>query len=126
MVWALGQSMACQSTLSWDAAPAALAAVLCFASSVCLPNALVTKDPLEVSPLAREASASIRSITKRLSLAPSSPTPTSSGFPYGSLSLTGGVWAYHVPYRYHLNGLGPACSPVVVLSTVRHKGVAYT
>jgi len=56
---------------------------------------------MEVSPLAREAQASIRSITKRLLLAPSSHTPTPISFPYGSLSLTGGVWAYHVPYRYH-------------------------
>jgi hypothetical protein len=56
---------------------------------------------MEVSPLAREALASIRSITQRPSLAPSSPTPTPIGFPYGSLSLAGDVWAYHVPYRYH-------------------------
>jgi hypothetical protein len=55
---------------------------------------------MEVSPLAREAQASIRSITNRLLLAPSSHTPTPISFPYGSLSLTGGVWAYHVPSRY--------------------------
>jgi len=56
---------------------------------------------MEVSPLACEAAASIRSITERPSLAPSSHTPTPIGFPYGSLSLAGGVWAYHVPYQYH-------------------------
>src|SRR4029453_16969165 len=118
--------MACQSILSWEAAPAAVAAVICFASSVCFPNALVTKDPMEVSPLAREAQASIRFITNRPSLAPSSHTPTPISFPYGSLSLTGGVWAYHVPYRYHMNGVGPACSPMVILSTVRKEEIAYT
>jgi hypothetical protein len=63
-------------------------------------GSLVMKDQMEVSPLAREAQASIRSITDRLLLAPSSHTPTPISFPYGSLSFTGGVWAYHVPYRY--------------------------
>jgi len=35
----------------------------------------------------------------------------------GLLSLAGGQWAYHVP-RMHPDGLGPACSPVVVSSTL--------
>jgi len=112
--------------LSWEAAPAAIAAVICFASLICFPNTLVTKDPMEVSPLACETYASIRSVTKRPSLAPSSHTPTPIGFPYGSRSFAGGVWAYHVPYRYLMNGLGPACSPMVVLSTVRNEELAYT
>jgi hypothetical protein len=45
--------MADQLTLSWKAAPAAMAAVICLASLIGLPSSLVTKDPREVSPLAR-------------------------------------------------------------------------
>ena len=48
--------MACQSTAVVGSRTSRIAAVICFASSVCLPSSLVTKDPMEVSPLAREAS----------------------------------------------------------------------
>ena len=34
------------------------------------------------------------------------------GSPYGSLSLTGEIRAYHVPHEYPLDELGSACPPV--------------
>ena len=126
MVWALGQSMACQSTGSWEAAPAALAAVLCFASSVRLPSTLAMKDQMEVSPLAREVpglypfdyetafACSIFPYPHAYRL------PLRVAFPHGR--RVGLPRSVSVP----LNGLGPACSPVIVLSTVRNEGLAYT
>src|SRR5215510_6595270 len=53
------QSMACHSTVSWEAAPATFSAwavsvvVICLASSVGWPGDLVTKDQTEVCPLSR-------------------------------------------------------------------------
>src|SRR5712691_1481933 len=99
--------MACQSTTPWEAAPAERAAVICFASCVRLPSALVRKDQMEVSPLARGVDTPIRSITERRSLSPSSHTPTPIRSPYGWLSLAGDVWAYHVPGPYHRMGEVP-------------------
>src|SRR5215210_1575749 len=118
--------MACQSTSAWEAAPAALAAVICFASCVCLSSALVTKDPMEVSPLAREAF-SLYPFDYETAFACSIVPyphayrlPLRVAFPHGR--RVGLPRSESVP----LNGVGPACSPVVVLSTVRNKGVAYT
>ena len=56
---------------------------------------------MEVSPLAREA-CYLYPLHYRAAFACSilhTPTPLSS--PYGSLSLAGDVWAYHVPHEYH-------------------------
>jgi len=92
--------LGCQRALQREAAPAIFIAVICFASSVGLADSLVTRHQREVSPLARGARAPIHSITEWRSLAPSSPTPTPISFPYGSLSLAGDVWAYHVPGPY--------------------------
>jgi len=47
------QSMAYQVSARWEAAPAAVAAVICFASLVGLPCSLVPKDQREVCPLSR-------------------------------------------------------------------------
>src|SRR5207249_1171807 len=54
----------------------------------------------------------IRPITGRRSLAPASFTRSRIGVPYGSLSLTGRLRAYHVP-SLSPDGLGRAFSPVV-------------
>ena len=53
----------------------------------------------------------IRPITGRHSLAPPSFTRSPFGLPCGSLSLTGGLRAYHVPCAYP-SGLGCASLPV--------------
>src|SRR5205823_8315362 len=58
----------------------------------------------------------IPSITEEPSLAPSSCTRCSIGFPYGSLSQVGDHRAYHVLHNYP-DGLGSACPPEAVLST---------
>jgi hypothetical protein len=75
---------------------------------------------MEVSPLSRAVmlpygSTAIHFITKWLSLSPSSHTRRPIGSPCGSLSLTGGRRAYHVPHA-DPNGLGPAFSPVARMS----------
>jgi hypothetical protein len=49
----VGQSMACQSTVAWETAPAVASAVICFVSSVGWPCSLVMKDQREVSSLSR-------------------------------------------------------------------------
>jgi hypothetical protein len=85
------------------------------ASFAALPRSLVTRDLAEVSPLWRRAPARIRPITGRPSLALRSHTRTPMGSPHGSLSLDGGVRAYHVPHML-LDGLGPAYSPATVWS----------
>jgi len=76
---------------------------------------------MEVCPLSCEVmlpcgATSIRSITERHSLSPSSFTRYPIGFSYESLSLAGECRAYHVSREY-LNGLGAAFSPVVLIST---------
>jgi len=90
----------CQRAFQREAAPANFMAVICFASSVGLSDSRVTRHQREVSPLARGAYTPIRSITERRSLPPSSHTPTPISSPYGTLSLAGDVWAYHVPCPY--------------------------
>src|SRR5262245_3900526 len=54
----------------------------------------------------------IRPITGRRSLSPRSSTRSLIGSPRGSLSLAGGLRAYHVAPRKRLRGLGPASTPV--------------
>jgi hypothetical protein len=70
---------------------------------------------MEVCPLSRRVilrvcSTRIRPIARRLSLSPSSCTHISVGFPYGLLSLSGEIWAYHVSFSC-LSGLGSPYSP---------------
>ena len=53
-VWTTRQSMACQSTVAWEAAPAELcAAVICFASWIGSPCVRVRINPREVGALSR-------------------------------------------------------------------------
>jgi hypothetical protein len=59
-----------------------------------------------------KGSTPVRPITGRPSLAPSSFTRSPVGSPRGSLSLAGGLRAYHVAPRKP-RGLGPASTPVV-------------
>src|SRR5262249_20852834 len=54
----------------------------------------------------------VRPITGRRSLPPSSSTRSPVGSPCGSLSLTGGLRAYHVASLKPWRGLGPASTPV--------------
>jgi hypothetical protein len=54
----------------------------------------------------------VRSITDRPSLAPSSSTRSPIGSPCGSLSLAGGLRAYHVSPMYQ-SGLGRVSTPVI-------------
>jgi hypothetical protein len=65
----------------------------------------------EVCPLSGGVATPIRPITGRLLLPPSSSTRSPIGLPCGSLSLTGGLRAYHVASRKP-RGLGPAPTPV--------------
>jgi hypothetical protein len=51
--WACCQLMACQSMLSWEAAPAIDLAVICFASLTDLTSYLVMRYQVEVCPLSR-------------------------------------------------------------------------
>src|SRR5262245_3006552 len=87
----------------WESAPVSVAtAVICFLSSEGWPNSLVMQDQMDVSTLSRRVmspvgSTLIHSITEWPSLLPSSPSRTSIGLPYGSLSLAGDVRGYHVP-----------------------------
>lgn len=37
--------------------------------------------------------------------------------------LRGGRWAYHVPRTHRMDGLGPACPPVVALSAIGHDTI---
>ena len=64
------------------------------------------KDQMEVCPLSREAM-----LLAAPSLSPSSCTCTPMDVPYGSLSLSGGIQAYHVSLD-DTDGLGALCSPV--------------
>src|SRR5262245_60590216 len=102
--WALAQSMLCQSTLLWGAAPAVVTAVICFASLVGLPRSLVPRDPEEVCSLARGViSTPIQTITAWHWLFP----------PSFTRNLVTGLRAYHVqPEKPH--GLGPLYPPVVL------------
>jgi hypothetical protein len=64
-----------QFTSLWEAAPANVFAVICFASCICLPSFLVMKDQTEVCSLSRGMllfchAIPIRSITERHSLFP--------------------------------------------------------
>src|SRR5262245_45405662 len=58
MRWTFCQSMAYQVSALWEAAPAVVAAVICFASLVGLPCSLVPKDQREVCPLLGEMAVS--------------------------------------------------------------------
>ena len=118
--------MACQSTRSWEAAPAATAAVNCFASSISLPSALVTKDPMEVSPLAREAFGLYPSHYETAFACSIAPYPHACRLPLRVAFPPGRRVGLPRSVSIPLKGLGPACSPVVVLSRVRNERVAYT
>ena len=68
------------------------------------------KDQTEVCPLSRGAmlpggATPISLVTKEHSLSPSSSIRSPIGVPYGSLSLSGGLWTFHVPLVC-LDGLG--------------------
>jgi hypothetical protein len=116
--------MACQSTGTWEAAPAIISAcaikltVICFASFVGLPSSLVMKDLMEVGPLSREVmspfgSTSVRSMTQRLSLFPSSLTRNPINSPFGLPSLNSGEIT-GLPRSAYLSsdGLGAVFPPV--------------
>src|SRR5260370_2146 len=64
-------------------------------------------------------------ITEELLLSPSSSIRSSIGVPCGSLSLLGELRTFHVPL-VRLDGLGPACSPVMVLSPMRETTYPHT
>jgi hypothetical protein len=86
--WTADQSMARQFTSLWEAAPANVFAVICFASLLCLPSFLVTKDQTEVGSLSRGMilfcyAIPIRSITERPSLFPFSFARNPIGRPCG-------------------------------------------
>src|SRR5216684_8620336 len=118
--------MACHPTPPWEAAPAELAAVICFASSVCLPNVLVIKDQREVCPLARRGlvllSAPLQSGLRLLPppIPPRPWAPLTGCFP---LRETCGLTTFRVRInewgRSRLFAGGPA-------STVREEGSSYT
>ena len=100
----LYQSRVDQFSGVWEAAPAATAAVICFASSVGLPSSLVTKDPMEVSlpahgvmlPTAQPLSAPLQNGVRFFH----HPLPD---IPWAYLAVrcptTGGWRAYHVSHR---------------------------
>src|SRR2546430_9803404 len=96
--------MECQFSASWEAAPTEgteavasdISVVICFASLIVLPSFLVMKDPMEVCPLSREGVPSIRPITGRPLLFPSSFTHISISASCEVLTLSGDIWAYHV------------------------------
>jgi len=88
------------------------------------------KDQVKVCPLSRGVmlpcgSIPIRPITGRHSLLPPSPTRTPIGSPCSLLSLTGGVWAYHVPLDCP-DSVGAACPPVPVVAVAGETGYPST
>jgi len=133
MRWACRQSIWCHSSVSWEAAPAQVAAVsssvtasisaiICFASLIGLPFSFVPRDQMEVCVLSHGVmspigSTPIPAMTAWPSLPPSSYTRRPVSVPCGSLSLPGGRRAYHVPRPYR-NGVGSAYSPVALVSAI--------
>jgi len=122
------QSMACQSVVLWEVAPAfvlspacgaasAVSAVICFTSFGGWPNSLVMRNQMEVSSLAREVSWLILipypprykvAFAFSIFLCPHLHRNASRR----SYLLRGEVRVYHVPRTYQ-DGLGSACSPMV-------------
>jgi hypothetical protein len=83
---------------------------------------------MDVSPLSRGVmlpvgATPLHPITEWPSLLPSSPSRTSVGSPYSSLSLTGDVRGCHVPSQSHTNGVGALCPPVALLPMTRKRGI---
>ena len=121
--WTADQSMVRQFTPLWEAAPANVFAVICFASWVCLSSFLVRKDQTEVCSLSRGMMLSadatpIHPTTGRPSLFPFSFTRNPVSLPRGWPSLAGGLRASHVPYEYP-DRVGSASAPVDVVSASR-------
>src|SRR5712692_8562505 len=86
--WTVDQLMLCQFTSVWEAAPANVFAVICFASLLCLPSFLVLKDQTEVCSLSCRMmlfchAIPIRSLTERRSLFPFSFARNPLGHPCG-------------------------------------------
>jgi hypothetical protein len=84
------------------------------------------KDQMEVCLLSRgvmvpSGATPISLITRELSLPPSSFIRNSVGVPCSSLSLLGELRTYHVPLVC-LDGLGSACSPVMLMSPMGETG----
>src|SRR5437867_11822719 len=114
--WMADQSMVCQFTSLWEAAPANVFAVICLASCICLPSFLVLKDQTEVCSLSRGmmlplGSIPIHPITGRPSLFPFSFARNLIGRPCSWLSLSGRLRVSHVPYAYP-DRVGSASAPV--------------
>ena len=101
--WTAYQSMVCQAPGPVESAPVSVVtAVICLLSAGSWPSSLVTKDQMDVCPLARGVmlrgrSTPIHLITRWRSLLPSSYARTPVGLPCGSLSLAGDVRGSHVP-----------------------------
>src|SRR5450631_1131667 len=83
------------------------------------------KDLVEVCPLSRAGYPAICSITEQPLLSPHSCTHLSFGVPYGSLSLRGERWVYHVPI-YDQDRLGAVYSPVVFAVAVERNCILST
>jgi hypothetical protein len=120
----------CQSTVAWDAAPSAGAAVICLASLGGLPSSRVPSDRMEVCPLSRGVLLPAGSSGRR------NPYPPDYGAAFASSILLyppprgrpsrsavparGGRRAYHVPRSYP-DGTGPASPPVARLSAAGER-----
>ncbi len=111
----------CPHASRWETAPVRLSLSSALSPQVGWTSVGAPSDQTEVCPLARGGMLSndappIRAITVRPSLPPPSSTPTAISLPYGMLTLTGAVGAYHVP-QSSPDGLGLLWTPVARVST---------
>src|SRR6266849_9633012 len=101
--WTAYQLMVCQAPGPVESAPVSVVtAVICLLSSRSWPSSFVTKDQMDVCPLARGVmlrgrSTPIHPITEWPSLLPSSYARTPLGSPHGPLSTTEDVGGAQVP-----------------------------